>query len=911
MLVLLRTTIALVATLGVIVFSTAIFSQEVHAADISKFRADNLIDDSVFQNKNTMSVESIQNFLDSKNSVCLKSYNTPSIDGNNSYGGSVSAARAIKQAADLWDINPQVLLVTMQKENSLITRTNCPSYVYTTSLGVGCPDTAACDSQYFGLSRQLYQGARWLRNYFNQTPGWYTLRPGVNYIQYNPNSGCGGTNLNIINRATAALYTFTPYQPNSAALAAGYGTGNSCSAYGNRNFWLYFTDWFGTTYAGDAVYAVADNGDSRQWVIHNGIRYHVPTVDVINAWGLGESQPLVRLSASYLGSFAEGSHLSNSIRDTTNGWEYLVDSGTKYHYTTGAQETAWRADQRTSYPRSLINTYLKDGGDLGYAIKFKDEPAIYMVDDGVLRQYSSIQLLRTIESIGSVEVNQSLKSRFTTGTSIDTNKFEHNSTKYFVDTSRKMRLNDNYTQLYSSGQTQVVSLNTLERLTTINSTYFVKARSSDAVYLVDSGQKRHVSSIELLRAYAKDREIPSNIITILSDDAIQSFLPTGSPLTSAYASSNGKKYIIDGKGISVESSLQSAYIGSNATSNGLSAALIDEIGEVGANRFVTDNSGKYYYIDGSNKRWIKNLETYISLSGSDRSLTKLSDGVFNAIGTGDEIDTPFVKDSDGGMWYLSGDTKYSINTNHQKEWASARVGSLSSTTLSAMQPGGEVSNSITVNNIPYLVNNGKLYKDNRGYMPLWTGDQSKSFPVSLLNHFQLDGVLTRFAKSTNPQDGRIFAKDKDKLIHISTIAALQNFAGNDSLETIPITPSKIQASSVVGSSLVSVQMSDGTFKSVIAGKIHSFATDELSQKWKTNDTVGISNELVAALGTASTQTNSVVVKAVGKDEIYVIENGIRRWVYYTPYVMRYIQLPVTTMNATFVQAYPLGAAIIN
>ncbi len=55
------------------------------------------------------------------------------------------------------------------------------------------------------------------------------------------------SNVNIVNLATAALYDYTPYQPNAAALAAGYGTGDSCSSYGNRNFYLYFNDWFGTT----------------------------------------------------------------------------------------------------------------------------------------------------------------------------------------------------------------------------------------------------------------------------------------------------------------------------------------------------------------------------------------------------------------------------------------------------------------------------------------------------------------------------------------------------------------------------------------------------------------------------------------------------------------------------------------
>ena len=48
----------------------------------------------------------------------------------------------------------------------------------------------------------------------------------------------------VKNLATSALYRYTPYQPNEGALAAGYGTA-PCGAYGNRNFYAYFEDWFG------------------------------------------------------------------------------------------------------------------------------------------------------------------------------------------------------------------------------------------------------------------------------------------------------------------------------------------------------------------------------------------------------------------------------------------------------------------------------------------------------------------------------------------------------------------------------------------------------------------------------------------------------------------------------------------
>jgi hypothetical protein len=61
------------------------------------------------------------------------------------------------------------------------------------------------------------QGVRQLKIY---KAGKFAKQPGVNFIGYNPNSACGGTNINIQNYATAALYNYTPYQPNAAALGA-------------------------------------------------------------------------------------------------------------------------------------------------------------------------------------------------------------------------------------------------------------------------------------------------------------------------------------------------------------------------------------------------------------------------------------------------------------------------------------------------------------------------------------------------------------------------------------------------------------------------------------------------------------------------------------------------------------------
>ena len=156
-----------------------------------------------------------------------------------------SAAQIIYQAAQDYHINPQVLIVLLQKEQGLVTDTYPHNYQYRTATGYGCPDASACETKYYGLENQVRNAAALFNTVLNG--GWSNYPVGSRYILYSPRSGCGGSTVNIENRATSALYRYTPYQPNAAAKNAGYGTGDSCSTYGNRNFFLYFTDWFGST----------------------------------------------------------------------------------------------------------------------------------------------------------------------------------------------------------------------------------------------------------------------------------------------------------------------------------------------------------------------------------------------------------------------------------------------------------------------------------------------------------------------------------------------------------------------------------------------------------------------------------------------------------------------------------------
>ena len=167
-------------------------------------------------------------------------------------GTGETAAHIIWQAAQDYHINPQVLLVLLQKENSLITDEVPNNWDYRTAAGYGCPDTAACSSKYYGFKNQVRNAAALFHEVLSG--GWTNYPLGENYIRYSPHCD-SGTVVNIRSLATSALYRYTPYQPNAAVLAAGYGVvpGDACAAYGNRNFYSFFEDWFGSTTSSSTI----------------------------------------------------------------------------------------------------------------------------------------------------------------------------------------------------------------------------------------------------------------------------------------------------------------------------------------------------------------------------------------------------------------------------------------------------------------------------------------------------------------------------------------------------------------------------------------------------------------------------------------------------------------------------------
>ncbi|WP_314095455.1 hypothetical protein [Microbacterium foliorum] len=310
----------------------------VPAADLRQFNAGNIMSDEVFFNPATMSEGDIDAFLRGKVTacragyVCLKDFRQSTTNkAADAYcdgyagAGNEPAARIIYKVAVSCGINPQVLLATLQKEQGLVTHVWPSDFRYRSAMGQGCPDTAGCDARYYGFQNQVYGAARQFQIYAEGRYFTY-YAPGKTWnIRYNPNAACGSAPVTIANRATAGLYYYTPYQPNTAALNAGYGEGDGCSAYGNRNFYQYFVDWFGSTQTSNMT--IVKTGSSPDvFLISGGNRWRIADAEaygeLVAAYG-----PLRVVSESAVNAFALKGTTSAVLRDPATGTMAIVQGG--------------------------------------------------------------------------------------------------------------------------------------------------------------------------------------------------------------------------------------------------------------------------------------------------------------------------------------------------------------------------------------------------------------------------------------------------------------------------------------------------------------------------------------------------------------------------------------------------------
>ncbi|GHT82117.1 hypothetical protein FACS1894125_4200 [Actinomycetota bacterium] len=239
---------------GFIISDNKMYTKDMSKGDIEKFIAQH---NANCQGEGRAGVQHEEPGLSAERSIsapCLKNYKVSYSDMDLNYckpivgANDVSVAYVIYKVQSACNISAKVLLVMLQKEQGFFSDPDPWTWQYQTALGYGCPDGKPCESDYYGIANQLVRAANQLNAYkLDEDFYWFEVG-GMNDIDYSPDDSCGTKEVKIDDYATAALYYYTPFTPNKAALGTPLGEkdgGDDCSAYGNKNFWGYYNLWFG------------------------------------------------------------------------------------------------------------------------------------------------------------------------------------------------------------------------------------------------------------------------------------------------------------------------------------------------------------------------------------------------------------------------------------------------------------------------------------------------------------------------------------------------------------------------------------------------------------------------------------------------------------------------------------------
>ena len=117
------------------------------------FQQETVISQANFRDASSMSAAAIQQFLNGQPGK-LKEYFGP-----DHTGAQKTAAQMIAEASVAFNVNPKVILATLQKEQSLLTEENPSDSQYNGAMGAGMPDSRNNDESMQGFGNQIWWGA--------------------------------------------------------------------------------------------------------------------------------------------------------------------------------------------------------------------------------------------------------------------------------------------------------------------------------------------------------------------------------------------------------------------------------------------------------------------------------------------------------------------------------------------------------------------------------------------------------------------------------------------------------------------------------------------------------------------------------------------------------------------------------
>lgn len=278
---------------------------EIPAADLANGFDPNFIltDDDIFD-VTRMDLASIRAFLKARGT--LNDLRIKDIDGVEK-----EPAQIIWRVATSYKINPQYLLVLLQKEQSLVESKNITQRALDWATGFGVCDACSKDdpriSDFKGFANQVEYAAKQHRErYFIQLLGKGTTisgqTPGKTVL-------ISGSKVTPANNATAMLYTYTPH------------------IHGNLNLWRIWKRWFSLTLPDGTI---AQSSDGTIYLIRFGTKK--PFATKAAAYSTIDASKIVAVTESDLSKYPTGESIqypNYSIVETPKGKLYLLADGKK------------------------------------------------------------------------------------------------------------------------------------------------------------------------------------------------------------------------------------------------------------------------------------------------------------------------------------------------------------------------------------------------------------------------------------------------------------------------------------------------------------------------------------------------------------------------------------------------------
>ena len=925
--------IFLVAIVGLFVTLT-VLQNKTDAAPVVGFEAGNIIDDAVFTNSLSMGPTQIQTFLNSKVPVCDTNGTQPSEYGGGTraqwgaahYGqstficlkdyseGGKSSAQIIYDTAQEFQINPQVLIVLLQKEQGLVTDTWPLNVQYRTATGYGCPDTAACDSQYFGLTNQIRWSGRMFRAILNNSPTWYTpYILGNNSIQYNPQSSCGGSTVNIQNRSTQALYNYTPYQPNASALAAGYGSGDSCGAYGNRNFYLYFTDWFGSTkvydpYGWEVIKTSTDSaeylkvGNTKRWISSGALK---------SDWNISSKEIRV-VSQSELDSIPTIPPLDR-LGFYDNKYFY-VSGGKKYWLSNDDLLRAYgQYDNRAiAAPAYIPLSGIPNGGEATFYVSSPTENKVARIMNGQLYVINNTDADRW--HANPTVVNPATYAAFPIAGTTDY-RVSINGTKYLVDDGNLLNVNDpSLIRDFSQGSATFMPIpaDITNYLPVKNASSLIRASNDVSYYALRGGTRYYVAT----GAHAAAWGLPTNP-TVISAKLASSFTASSTPLpVIALDSTTSKYYLLDGTrheltGAMLDSvkdnsvsipSFTSDYVLSVPAGTAISTPILELSGQ---GHLYTIVSGQLYHIPSGD---ILNALGYPNRFGK----ATVSSNFIQALTPTLKSATMFIT-KDGVTYFQQDGFVFPIDNTALTDWLNGQTpivynGTGFGTTRFISGGSTPLTQFVQEGSQKYIISSGTAYNAT-AYQESLLPSGKTWIPVAIfgMNRSALTSFTAKDSTGVDTRTWVLTAGTKQQVSSNDFTLAYNKLAPVNKLSPAVLSLYS-QVNTGVEPSLLVTAPGKGIKLIDSSGRYYEFPNGDTLVNYATGKIVlSVSTDLFNSFSTSRGAISRLIRDPSGK--VYWVESGTKRWLTNSSAYQQYAGNPLTNLDWVDTNFFADGAPI--